>query len=102
MKKIFYIILIILLIISAGTLGFMYYRGLVFSTQILSLEISGPDTVKLGDQIEYTIKYKNKGNFILEKPKVSFYLPDNSINEDNKMRFEKELEDLKPGDEGTV
>lgn len=102
MKKIFYVILVLLFIVIAGVLGFFYYKGLVFSTQILSLEITGPKTAKVGDQIEYTIKYKNSGNFVLEKPKISLYLPEDSLNEDSKTRFEKELDNLDPGSDGSI
>lgn len=102
MKKVMYIILILILIIIVGSLGFLYYRGMVLSEEILHLEISGPTTAKVGDEVKYVVKYKNNGNFALEKPKVSFELPDNSINEDGKIRFEKELQNIEPGTEGSI
>jgi len=101
MKNI-HIILILTIVIILGFFGFIYYRGMIFSNQILSLEIIGPNIAKAGDNVEYVIKYKNNGNFILEKPKISFYLPDYSLNEDAKIRFEKELPDLEPGVEGEL
>ncbi len=103
MNKKTYIISIVVLVavIIVGSLAFMYYRGMVFSKEILSLEIIGSDAAKVGDQVEYTVKYKNNGNFTLEKPKISFELPDNSMNEDGKIRFEKELQNLDPGATGS-
>lgn len=104
MKNLRYIIsvVILVLVIAAAVVGFMYYRNMVFSTQVLSFEVSGPDTAQVGDKIEYTVTYKNNGNFTLEKPKISFYLPDNSLDEDNTTRYEKDLDNLEPGAEGSV
>jgi len=61
-KKIIFAILLALVVL--GAVGFWFYRAGVFSKEILKLEILGPDTAKVGDEIEYTIKYKNNGNFV--------------------------------------
>ena len=89
----------ILLLIILGIAFFWFWREAVFSKQILKLEILGPDLAKAGDEITYTIKYKNNGNFVLEKPKLIFELPENSLNEDSKTRFTEDLEDIYPGEE---
>ncbi len=93
------IFIILFLIIIASFLGFWYYRDKVFSKEILRLEILGPENTKMGDEVEYTVKYKNNGNFVLQKPKLIFELPENSMTEDSKTRFIEELEDIYPGDE---
>lgn len=92
----------LLLIVIAGFVAFFYYRDKIFSKEILRLEILGPDNAKMGDEIEYTIKYKNNGNFALESPKLIFELPDNSLTEDSKLRITQDLEDIYPGDEDFV
>lgn len=99
-KKIFFIILF--LIVVLGFIIFAVYRGAMFSKEILRLEILGPENVKAGDEIEYTIKYKNNGNFALENPKLIFDLPENSLTEDEKTRITEDLEDIYPGDEDFI
>ena len=99
-KKIIFIILFLIIIL--GFAGFWFYRESVFSKEILRLEILGVETAKAGEEIEYTIKYKNNGNFALESPKLTFDMPDNSLTEDGKTRITEELEDIYPGDEDFV
>ena len=74
----------------------------MFSKEILRLEIIGPDTAKIGDEIEYTVQYKNNGNFVLEKPKLTFILPDDSLNEDGKTILVQTLKDIYPGNQESI
>src|SRR3990167_1503676 len=99
-KKTIFIFLI--LIIIGGFLGFWLYRSNIFSREVLKLEILGPDTVKMGDEIEYTVKYKNNGNSVLQEPKLIFEFPEHSLTEDGKTRFVQDLKDIYPGDEDFV
>ncbi len=99
-KRNTYILLITLAVV--GFVGFWFWREAIFSKQILRLEILGPESAKMGEEIEYTVKYKNNGNFALESPKLIFELPDHSLNEDNKIRFTKDLEEIYPGKEDFV
>lgn len=99
-KKLLFIILFIIIII--GFVVFWIYRESTFSKEILRLEILGPDKTKVGDEIEYTIKYKNNGNFVLENPKLVFYMPDNSLTEDGKLIIRQDLKDIYPGGEELV
>ena len=99
-KKIIYFILLIVVVL--GFALFFYYRGGVFSKEILKLEILGPDNAKDGDEIEYNVQYKNNGNFVLEKAKLIFELPDNSLTEDGKTLFVKNLSDIYPGNQESV
>jgi len=99
-KKIIFLILFLLIVL--GFVIFWIYREGMFSKEILRLEILGVETTKVGDEIEYTIKYKNNGNFVLESPKLIFDLPDNSLTEDGKTRITQDLEDIYPGDEDFV
>jgi len=99
-KKIIFIILSVVVIL--GAIAFWFYREGIFSKEILRIEILGPDIAKVGDEIEYTIKYKNNGNFVLEQPKLIFELPENSLTEDGKTMIAKDLKDVYPGDEEFV
>lgn len=92
------IIFALLIVVIIGFGGFLYYRSKVFSKEILKLEILSQDKAKMGDEVEYTVKYKNNGNFVLENPKLVFELPANSLREDSQTRFTQNLEDIYPGE----
>jgi uncharacterized repeat protein (TIGR01451 family) len=96
------IILIFFIIIVVIFVAFLFYREAMFSKEILKLEILGPDTAKIGDEIQYTVEYKNNGNFVLEQPKLTFVLPDNSLTEDGQTMIVQNLKDIYPGDQESV
>jgi len=96
------ILLILFIIVVLGFGAFLYYRGGMFSKEILRLEILGPDTAKIGSEIEYTVQYKNNGNFVLEKAKLTFILPDNSLTEDGRTMLTQNLNDIYPGNQESV
>jgi uncharacterized repeat protein (TIGR01451 family) len=96
------ILLILLIIIVVVIVAFFLYRASMFSKEILKLEILGPDTAKIGDEIQYTVQYKNNGNFVLEQPKLTFELPNNSLTEDGRTIFVQNLNDIYPGDQESV
>lgn len=100
-KKIIFIFLILVIIIG-GFFGYWLYRNNIFSKEVLKLEILGADTIKMGDEIEYTVKYKNNGNSVLQEPRLIFELPEHSLTEDDKTRFTQDLKDIYPGDENFV
>ncbi len=92
--------LFILLVI--GFIGFFYYRENNFSNEILTLNISGPETAVMGKDVVYTVHYKNNGNFALENPKITFQLPENSLTEDNRLLIIQTLDDVAPGQESSA
>jgi len=81
---------------------FIIYREGSFSKQVLRLEILGPDSANIGEEIEYTVKYKNNGKFVLEKPKLTFDFPENSITDDKKNKIVKDFDDIYPGEENFI
>lgn len=93
------IIIILILVAAVGAFAFFYYRNTIFSKQILRIEILGADKAKAGEEIEYTVRYKNNGNFALENPVLTFELPSNSLTEDGKLRITQNLKDIYPGGE---
>ena len=97
-----YYLLILFLVLIAGFFVFWFYREGMFSKEILRLEILGSERAKTGDEIEYTVKYKNNGNFVLEQVKLVFEMPENSLIEDSKTRIVQNLEDIYPGGEEFV
>jgi len=96
-KKITFLILFIILVVVF--IGFWIWRESGFSKEILRLEILGPESTKAGQEIEYTIKYKNNGSFVLENPKLVFDLPENSLTEGDRTRLARDLDDIYPGQE---
>ncbi|MCX6718164.1 MAG: hypothetical protein NTY81_00975 [Candidatus Staskawiczbacteria bacterium] len=98
-KKTFFIIFGVIVVIFVV---FLFYREGMFSKEILKVEILGPDNAKIGDEIEYTVQYKNNGNFVLQNPKLTFVLPDNSLTEDGKTIIVQSLNDIYPGDQESV
>lgn len=100
-KKTIFIIIISVVIVGSF-FGLLLYRNNVFSKEVLKLEILGADTIKMGDEIEYTVKYKNNGNSVLQEPRLIFELPEYSLTEDGKTRFTQDLKDIYPGDEDFV
>lgn len=99
-SKIIFILLVILFII--GLIGFLYYRSAIFSNEDLELEIIGSDSVKMADEVEYTVIYRNNGKFVLRNPKIIFEIPEDSLTEDYKTRFEESLKDINPREQGSL
>ncbi len=96
-EKPFIFTMILVLIAAVGFFGFWYYRDQIFTKEVLKLQIAGPATAAMGAQVAYRVTYKNTGNFTLESPRLVFELPGNSLSEDGKTRFIKDLKDIKPG-----
>lgn len=97
-------ILFILLAVAVVALFLIliFSRGGIFSKEILRLEVLGPEKAEAGQEIEYAVKYKNNGDFVLESPKLIFEMPEYSLTEDGKTRITQDLEDIYPGDEQVV
>ncbi len=100
MKKTIIISLIVIVLLAA-IVGYWYFRARIFSKEVLKLEILGPEKARMGEQIEYTLKYKNNGNFVLENSTLIFEFPKYSLTE-NETRITRELEDIYPGQERTM
>ncbi len=81
---------------------FWLYREQIFSNDILQMEIVGPKNTSMGDEVEYSVKYKNNGNFVLENARIIFNLPEHSLNEDGKTRYVESLQDIHPGQGGLI
>ena len=94
---------IIILFIILGAIGFWFYQKNIFSKDILKLEILGSRETTMGEEVEYTVRYKNNGKTALEEAKVIFEFPDNSIiSEGNSQRIEQKLDDIYPGEERNI
>ncbi|MFH0739837.1 MAG: hypothetical protein V1819_01700 [bacterium] len=86
-----------------AAIAFWYWRGNIYSKEALKLEILGPEQVQAGDEIDYTVKFKNNGKVRLESAELIFEYPGNaSPIEDTEQRITKKLEDIYPGEERTA
>jgi len=95
----------IAIIISAlilGVIGFWFYQKNIFSKDILKLEILGPREATMGDEIQYTVRYKNNGKTALEEAKLNFEYPENSISDTNSQIAEQNRGDIYPGEEKNI
>ncbi len=101
MRKFLTFFLLAMAFLSA--VAFWYWRGNIYSKEVLKIEILGPEQVQTGDEINYTVKFKNNGKVRLELAELIFEYPDNAIPvEDTQQRITKKLEDIYPGEERTT
>jgi len=96
------IIFFIVLIITAAVGGYWYYQERVFSKQVLKFEILGPNSAKMGEEIEYTLRYKNNGEFTLEDATLTIEFPEHSLTQSGKTRIIKKIGDIYPGQEEII
>lgn len=80
MSKFVKILIVFILIMAAA--GYGFWRKNIYSKEGLRLEIIGPQTAQLGQEVEYVVKYKNNGEFRLENPNLIFMAPDFAIKDD--------------------
>jgi fimbrial isopeptide formation D2 family protein len=99
-KKI--IIIIVSAVIVLFLAGYWYWQSKGFSTESLNIRIAGPEKAQVGDEIIYTVKYKNTSGFILKNPKLSFEYPQYSVSDSGKVLEIKDLKDINPGAEETM
>ncbi len=114
MKKIFKKIAFIafLLALVAGTVAFVYFERGSFSEADLRVEIIGPEEVEVGEEVEYSIRYRNNSDIRLENVSVTFEYPEVAVpveddedevtEERETFRRVKELDDLNPGQEEII
>jgi hypothetical protein len=107
LRKIALILLGLTLII--GPLGYFFYQRNVFGQDRLRFEITAPDTVSAGEEVEYIVRYRNNSDSRLEEMILTFEYPENSIpiekEEDESikkrgnLRREVNVGELNPGEE---
>ena len=77
MKK--FIIIIIILAIIGGIVGYWHWDRKAFSKDDIKLEILGPREVELAEEVEFIVRYRNIGHIRLDNPELVFEFPDNAI-----------------------
>jgi peptidoglycan hydrolase-like protein with peptidoglycan-binding domain len=89
------IISTILVFILILTTFFLVVTFVLPKTEI-EVSISGPETAKIGEEIIYTVTYKNTGNVILKNPELVFHYPSFSLPEKSLIETRRLEEDLFP------
>lgn len=93
---------VIAFLLFAGVGVWLWQRN-AYSKETLKFEILGQEEAATGEEIAYTVKYKNNGTVRLERPTLVFEFPQESIpSEGHQLRNTKELEDIYPGQESSV
>lgn len=83
-----------------AAIAFWYWKGNIYSKEVLKLEILGPENIQAGQEIDYTVKFKNNGKARLESVELIFEYPSNAAPVDETaQRVVKKLEDIYPGEE---
>ncbi|MDD5433629.1 MAG: hypothetical protein PHE77_03175 [Candidatus Pacebacteria bacterium] len=83
-----------------AAIAFWYWRGNIYSKEVLKLEILGPENIQAGQEIDYTVKFKNNGKARLESVELVFEYPSNALPVgETAQRIVKKLEDIYPGEE---
>ena len=96
------LVFLLLTFLILGGIVFWYFQKNIYSKDVLKFEILGPNEVRAGDEIEYTVKYKNNGSARLENAELVFNFPEGALPVDNEMRVTNILEDIYPGQEENI
>jgi len=73
---------LIIFTLVLAAVGYGFWRKNIYSKEELKLEMVASKEARLGQEVEYVVKYKNNGEFRLENPTLMFTAPDFSIKDD--------------------
>ncbi len=89
-------------LILAG-LGVWFWQKNTYSTENLKLELLAPSSATMGEEIAYTIRYKNNGDARLENVMLIFEYPSGSLpSQGTEERLTQSIEDIYPGQEQNI
>ncbi|MDO8473961.1 MAG: hypothetical protein Q7S62_00175 [bacterium] len=95
----FTLVLAAIALILAG-LGVWFWQKNTYSTENLKLELLAPQSASMGEEITYTIRYKNNGDARLENAMLIFEYPSGSMpSQGTNGRLTQSIEDIYPGQE---
>ena len=96
-------IVLLSIVLIIGGVGFWFWQSNSLSKDLLRVELIGPDEVVMGDEVTYTVQYKNSGSARLEQAQLIFEYPGGTVpTEGTETRVTRELEDIFPGQERTI
>lgn len=95
-------VIVALLALAVGAVGFWLWQKNTYSKEILRLEIIAPEDAAMGEEISYVAKYKNNGDVRLERPVLIFEYPAGAVPAQGQdTRITQSLDDIYPGQERT-
>lgn len=98
----FTLVLLVISLLLAG-LGVWFWQRNTYSTAHLKLELLAPQSAVMGEEITYTIRYKNNGDARLENASLIFEYPVGSVSsEGTNGRLTQSLQDIYPGQEQSL
>jgi hypothetical protein len=98
------LILVSVFIILSG-ISFWYWQKNTYSKEDVKVEIIGPESAGVGEEVKYIVKIKNNGTTKLEEPRLVFEFPSFSLPADGELFLRKTIEKEKfdgaiyPGEE---
>ena len=96
MRKPFLFLTLTALVI--GVLGLWFWQRNSYSKEILRLEVIAPSQTTMGEEITYTVRWKNNGNASLEKATLVFEYPQGSLpSQGENLRINQSLPEIYPG-----
>ena len=96
-------ILLLIIALVIGGVGFWFWNQNTYSKDVLRVELLGPDEVVMGEEVTYTVKYKNNGASRLEQAKLIFEYPSGtSPSNGAAARITMDLDDIYPGQERSI
>jgi len=102
-KKIIIFVVITALVVGLAGLFYYIHQRNIYSKQELKLEILAPRQTELAQEIEYTVRYTNNGEFRLGELLLIFQFPQYSVVEEGQsLRREIPLGTIYPGDEKQI
>lgn len=98
----FTLVLLVVALLLGGA-GIWFWQRNIYSTENLKLELLAPKQAVMGDEVAYTVKYKNNGDARLERVLLIFEYPSGSIpSQSANGRVTQSIEDIYPGQEQTI
>jgi len=107
LKKV--ILILLALVIVVGSVGYFFYQRNIFGQDRVRFEITAPENVEAGEEVDYVVRYRNNSDVRLEEVVLVFEYPENTVpieeedlGEDIKRRGEYRREvtvgELNPGE----
>ncbi len=104
-------IFLTVLVIISGAVGYFYYQKNIFGQDQLRFEITAPEDISVGKEVEYSVRYRNNSDVRLENFSLVFEYPEKStpVEENNEniikrgdFRREIKVGELNPGEEQVI
>ncbi len=101
-----YLFIIFLFFVFSAVTGFFYFNNRqLFKSDSVSLEISAPDKIKIGETFTYNINYKNNGEYPIYDARILLQYPSGFIMSETSPEISNHklvIGEIKPGQEGKM